>query len=300
MGTTILRFEKIKNMANVRGAGAHQYRHHADTPNADPEKKSRNRGFAGTNNLGADVQAKLNELDKQPRKNAVIAMDGLLTLSPEMLETSENLNAWGLGVQDWLKDTFGDNLVNAVVHLDESSPHVHFTVVPMSKNDKGENRLNARDMFNKFNLSDYQKSYFAKMKTIFPDLEPPSHGSKRKHTDLKEFYSQLDEIKSELKTMGVEMLEEIKGECKETLMSKYLPRVDSVIKNLAEELEGRLTDDMKAKVKNEMTEAIEEGVNKAFDNTPTVNNAVAKIEDKIENAKVEISAGKPRRMRMGK
>jgi hypothetical protein len=170
----------------------------------------------------------------------------------------------------------------------------------MSKNDKGENRLNARDLFNKFNLSDYQKSYFAKMKTIFPDLEPPSHGSKRKHTDLKDFYSQLDEIKAELKTMGVEMLEEIKGECKETLLNKYLPRVDGVINTLTEELEGRLTDEMKAKVKKEMTEAIEDSVNNAFVNTATVNNAVAKMEDKIENAKVEIAAGKPRRMRMGK
>ncbi|MFS1473613.1 MobV family relaxase [Vibrio lentus] len=300
MGTTILRFEKIKNMVNVRSAGAHQYRHHADTPNADPSKKIRNRGFVGTHNLGADVQAKLDELDKQPRKNAVLCIDGLLTLSPEALEGKENLNKWYVGAQEWLKETYGDNLVNAVVHLDESSPHIHFTIIPMSKNDKGENRLNARDLFNKFNLSHYQKSYFAKMETIFPDLDSPSHGSKRKHTDLKEFYIQLDEIKADLKLMGVDMLGEIKKECKQALFNKYLPRIDDVIQNLVDEFDGRLTNEMKAKVKKEMSEVIRKGVDNAFDNTPIVDNLVAKVEDKIQNSKVEISAGKPRRMRMGK
>ena len=54
--TTILRFEKVKHIANVRQAGAHQHRHHLETPNADPALKSKNVTLVGDSNLGKTVQ----------------------------------------------------------------------------------------------------------------------------------------------------------------------------------------------------------------------------------------------------
>lgn len=291
MGTTILRFEKQKSMANIRSAGAHQYRHHADTPNADPKLKSKNVGLVGTNNLGADVQAKLETLDKLPRKNSVLAMDGLITLSPELLTEKDNLNAWANKTRDWLKAEFGDNLANAVLHMDESSPHIHFTVVPINTNEKGERHLNARDMFNKFTLSNLQKKYFEEMRKYIPELESPRHGAKRKHTDLKDFYRQLDSIKDELKTAGHEMLNNIKQECEETLLNKYLPLVDKSINRMAEELEGRLTEEMRLQLKKEFNETLRGEITNAFENTATLNKAMERMEHKIETAKVELTQG---------
>ncbi|MDF4835329.1 plasmid recombination protein, partial [Vibrio parahaemolyticus] len=124
MGTTILRFAKIKNVANIRQAGAHQHRHHKNTPNANPQLNKLNRYFHGTNNLAADVKGRLEILDKEPRKNSVLAMEGLLQLSPELIkpdgkEDIEVLREWYKQSKEWLNNEFGDNLVNAVLHRDE-------------------------------------------------------------------------------------------------------------------------------------------------------------------------------------
>ncbi|MDE1294735.1 MobV family relaxase [Vibrio aestuarianus] len=159
MTTTILRFEKHKHFVNIRQAGAHQHRHHKETKNADNLRTHLNRTFIGSSNLVSDVKTRLDTLTKQPRKNSVLAMDGILSLSPEVFidGTKEDqyraLRTFALASKAWLVNTFGDNVVNAVLHRDESSPHVHFTVVPIQENDLGQSKLNARDLFNKKNAS---------------------------------------------------------------------------------------------------------------------------------------------------
>ncbi|URM14692.1 plasmid recombination protein [Vibrio splendidus] len=186
-------------MANIRQSGAHQFRHHIDTPNADPAKKSRNHTFYGSGNLGKDVQSRLEQLTKLPRKNAVLAMDGLVSLSPKLLKTKINLNVWAKGTLNWLQKRFGENLVSAVVHLDESSPHMHFTVIPLDQKADGRKVLNARDMFNKWQLADMQRSYNETMQKHIPEVAPPKYGSKASHTSIKTFYAELEEIRQGLR-----------------------------------------------------------------------------------------------------
>lgn len=198
MSTTILRVEKVKSMANVRQSGAHQFRHHVDTPNADPERKSLNHTFVGSGNLGRDVQSRLDTLTKAPRKNAVLAIDGLVTLSPELFKTKGNLVKWGNQTHKWLKEQFGENLVSAVVHRDESNPHMHFTVVPVDEKADGRRVLNARDMFDKWQLSDMQRSYNEAMRGCIENVQAPKHGSKARHTTISQFYDVLNNEQDEL------------------------------------------------------------------------------------------------------
>lgn len=48
------------------------------------------------------------------------------------IEESGNLDNWCMDNLDWLKETFGeDNLVSAVLHMDEKTPHIHATIVPI-------------------------------------------------------------------------------------------------------------------------------------------------------------------------
>jgi hypothetical protein len=76
----------------------------------------------------ADIARKINE--KQIR-----ALRFMLTGSPEdmkRIEVSGKLDEWCRDSLDWVKETFGkDNLVLAVLHLDEKTPHIHATVVPI-------------------------------------------------------------------------------------------------------------------------------------------------------------------------
>ncbi|EID4343177.1 plasmid recombination protein [Vibrio vulnificus] len=269
MGTTILRVEKIKSMANIRQSGAHQFRHHANTPNADPAKKSRNHTFLGSGNLGKDVQGRLDELTIPPRKNAVLAIDGLVTLSPELFKTKGNLNKWAHSTRDWLKDRFGDNLVSAVVHLDESNPHMHFTVVPLDEKPDGRKVLNARDMFDKWQLSDMQRSYNETMVKHIPSVEPPKYGSKAQHTKLKHFYAELDSMADQLHQSMLEVKAEMMNEAQASIIGRLAPMIERQFQDVEAKLGNPIPEEMRKELMELHTKKAQGVLSFAFEESKT-------------------------------
>lgn len=292
MGTTILRFEKIKNLENIKQAGFHYRRQHKKTPNANPNLRKLNRYFHGSNNLVDDVNNRLKTLDKLPRKNAVLAMEGILQLSPELIkpdgkEDIEVLKVWFNQSRRWLKEQFGENLVNAVLHRDEQTPHIHFVVVPLvDKN--GKRSLSARDMFGKSELSRMQKSYYEAMENHIPNIEPPKFGSKRSHTDIKHFYEILDKLKLEMQVAAEKMLEQLKDDCMATLKNKYLPLVDKAIERVEHQLEDSLSVEVKDKIQEAYKQELEKAID-AFKDTPTMNGLNTRVEESIHNAKLGVT-----------
>lgn len=238
MHTTILRFEKHKHFVNIRQAGAHQHRHHASTPNADKCRSHLNRTFIGSSNLESDVKKRLDILTKQPRKNAVLAMDGVLTLSPELFhagtkeEQHHTLKKFALISKHWLTQTFGANVVNAVLHRDESSPHIHFTVVPIQQTSLGEYKLNARDMFNKEALHNFQRNYFDSMNKHFPSLLPPKFKEKTSHTTLKEFYAGINKLEGKMEHFFYSELDQQKIQLQGKLKESIRQHIDTWLAQL--------------------------------------------------------------------
>lgn len=76
------------------------------------------------------------------RKNAVHAVEVVLTFSPGALAPGDPLKKWAEANMSWLEQTFGgrQNIINAVLHLDETTPHIHAMVIPIDERGK----LNAR------------------------------------------------------------------------------------------------------------------------------------------------------------
>ncbi|WP_100752572.1 MobV family relaxase [Vibrio salilacus] len=182
---TILRFEKIKDYNNLNLSNSHVYRY-LETPNANPNIM--NKKLRGSGNVVKDVKRKFEENDINPRKNAVLCIEAVLSLSPDFFQSNTNTKDFAISAREWLISEFGDNLVSAVLHLDEKTPHVHAHIVPIT----GDSRLSARELFNKSTLPDYQKSYLKKMKKIEPKLKY-NKGSKLEHTKLKDYYSMINE-----------------------------------------------------------------------------------------------------------
>ncbi|HBC3926830.1 TPA: plasmid recombination protein [Vibrio parahaemolyticus] len=245
MGTTILRVEKLKSMANIRQSGAHIHRHHANTPNADPALKHRNIRAIGSTNLASDVQARLDTLSKPPRKNAVLAVDGILSLSPDLLKNEENVKKWGNAALGWLREEFGENLVSVVLHRDESTPHLHFTVVPVDEKENGRRVLNARDMFDKWKLAEMQRSYNKAIQKRLENVQEPNYGSKARHTTIAQFYEVLNAEQDNL-------VRGIVGRLREHLEAGMASKFDALLQGLDSHVSERMDrtgDEMQEKLR---------------------------------------------------
>ena len=79
-----------------------------------------------------------------------------------------------------------ETFASAVVHLDEKTPHMHVTFVPLTE----DNRLSAKEIIgNKAKLSQWQSAYWEHMVSKYPDLERGESADKtdRKHIPPRVF-----------------------------------------------------------------------------------------------------------------
>lgn len=139
MSYAILRIEKAKTMANVGSRAAHNMRQNPTAaPHADPAKRVLNRVLIGPSDAAGVVAAVEQKLASVPkfRKDAVRAVELLMTASPEFFDSAgPDKKKWTNWMRDslaWLRQTWGaENVVSAVLHRDEATPHIQAFVVPI-------------------------------------------------------------------------------------------------------------------------------------------------------------------------
>ena len=178
-----------------------------ETPSADITKSANNECFIGDNNQSlvqlvrdriGDNGGKKIRTSADPKQSAVLAFEMMLTASPEYFRPDDpgaagewqpdKLRAWEQLSAQWLKGSYGDNIVRATFHRDEVTPHIHAVVVPL--NEKGH--INARDyMGGKDKLRALQDSYAEAMKPL--GLSRGIRGSKTKYERVKDYYKSVSQ-----------------------------------------------------------------------------------------------------------
>lgn len=140
----------------------------------------------------------------------------------------------------WLHETFGkENIVSCVLHMDEKTPHLHATIVPIvhterqrreregekKYNTKSGPRLSADDMLKRAKLHEYQNTYAAAMSEF--GLKRGIVGSTARHiatsTHYKQQMQQLEENIANLQE-EVEKTKEGKNTLLAILAKATLPR----------------------------------------------------------------------------
>ena len=100
------------------------------------------------------------ETRKKTRKDAVVLLDGLFTASPEFFEgkKTQEIKKYFEDCLDFYVKEYcqGDEtrVLNAVIHLDETTPHMQVASIPVYTSESG-NRLNAKIIMG--NKTDYRK-----------------------------------------------------------------------------------------------------------------------------------------------
>jgi len=201
MAYAILRVAKLKQ-SNLPGSSSHTHRERA-TPNADPELTSTNKTLLGRRPID-DVKARVAEITearqeagaRKIRSDAVVAVEHVLTASPEFFEGADqdNIDQWASDCLQFLKNKYGnDNIVCAELHLDESTPHLHAYHVPASHDPQGIPTLSAKNFYNgKNKLSQLQTEYAEHLKQAGHDLQRGLKGSRAEHQHIRQFYSQIN------------------------------------------------------------------------------------------------------------
>lgn len=121
--------------SDFTGAFNHNFRLEV-TPNIDTSKSHLNRELIplreGEKTYTQAYKRRLKEGGvKNVQKNNVLGEDIMLTYSRNAI-SEDDLEAWIKVNLDWLDRRFGrENIISAVLHLDESSPHIHAIVVPV-------------------------------------------------------------------------------------------------------------------------------------------------------------------------
>ena len=109
--------------------------------NADANRTQLNRELiafpAGVKNRTDAIQFRIDHagLHRKVGKNQTKAIRIILTGTHEQMMKIANdgkLDNWINANMKWLKNTFGsENLVSCVLHMDEKTPHLHATIVPI-------------------------------------------------------------------------------------------------------------------------------------------------------------------------
>lgn len=159
-----------------------------------------------SNNWLQDIDNEIKAAGAKTRSNSVLALDTIYTASPEFFQGKANTENDKF-FQDCLKfheSRFG-HIISAVVHYDETTPHLHVISVPLTK----DNRLSARDVIgNKSKMSKTQDAFFEQVGRGY-GLERGIHmdgQEKKEHISAQEH--ELREIRQKI-TRGQEELEAI-------------------------------------------------------------------------------------------
>lgn len=192
MQYAILRHGKIK--APLLGAAiAHNHRTSSvEKVNIDAARTPLNMVMKGAGTVAERVAEKLKALTTKVRKDAVVAVELVLSASPEWfnglttdragLVKHPKFKQWANASVAWARQEFGGNVVDVAVHLDESSPHIHVLAVPLTR----DGRLCAKDVLSKKELIRRQDSYSHAMLPFGLDRGLAAKDTKRRHIKLTE------------------------------------------------------------------------------------------------------------------
>ena len=198
--------KRFKSSGQIAACDKHNERER-ETPNADISKSASNECFVGNNGRSlvdlvweriGDNGGKKIRTSADPKHSAVLAFEMTLSASPEYFRPDnpgaagewqmDKLEAWEQLSAQWLKDSYGDNLIRATFHRDESTPHIHAVIVPL--NEKGH--INAKTYIGgREKLAALQDSYAKAMQPL--GLSRGIRGSRVQHERIQDYYKSVNQ-----------------------------------------------------------------------------------------------------------
>ena len=236
MAYAILRFAKHKGGAS-KALSAHHERTkeiYASNPDIDKNRTMQNYHIVTPRwSYEQEIRHRIRTAGCRVRKDSVKFVDTLVTVSPEFAKAHEaEMPEYFMRAFGFLKERVGEeNIISAVVHMDEKTPHMHLCFVPLTR----DKRLSAKEILgNKKSMIRWQDDFYACMAERWPELErgTPAVETKRRHLTPQWYKkvtamdAKLEQLEATLNNINVFNAGKKREEAV-ALLAQLLPEVES-------------------------------------------------------------------------
>lgn len=192
VGYAVVHMMKIKSGA-VGGIQSHNNREHEPktNPDVDMSRSEDNYDLIPCDNYKRSIKEKLSNLvesSRAVRKDAVVVCNFIVTSDNETMDAlgADRQRGFFQDSVKWFSDRYGaDRVLNATVHMDETTPHLHIGVMPITQ----DGRLSAKAIFTKTEMKAIQTEFARDVGKKY-GLERGVEGSERTHLSEARFKEQ--------------------------------------------------------------------------------------------------------------
>jgi len=183
----------------------------------------------------AEAEKQIAEVGCRTRTDSVRVVETLITASPEFFKDKKKAQVkeyFEHALKFILKHVPQERILSAVIHVDEKTPHMHLSFVPITD----DGRLSAKDIVgNRKKLTWWQDEFWKHMVKKYPDMERGESASEtgREHIPPRLFKQAIKLNKQ--REMLMNLLTEInplnakkKAAEIEALLDEYIPGVEQM------------------------------------------------------------------------
>ena len=204
---------KIGNLGGLQRHDERTLQHHSN-PDIDvsksldnfsvlpPERLDRSRSL---HKQVQEIIADERVSNRAVRKDAVVLAEWVISSDSAFFEglSSDETERFFTDAYQWFANHFGaDHIPYATVHMDETTPHMHMGVIPLTNG-----RLSAKTIFNREALRFIQADLPQKLNEKGWNIERGERGSKRKHLSIERYKEVAESLKQGEPLFDVSKLE---------------------------------------------------------------------------------------------
>ena len=183
----ILRFAKYKGpeIGHIESHNERTKEKYASNPDVDTSRSHLNFHLVTPRRkYRTEAEKQIAEAGCRTRSDSVRVVEALVTASPEFFKGKKKseIKAYFQEALAFIeKYQAKDTIISAVVHMDEKTPHMHLSFVPLTE----DGRLSAKEIVgNKKKLTWWQDEFWKHMVKKYPDLERGESASETGRTHI--------------------------------------------------------------------------------------------------------------------
>lgn len=234
----ILRFAKYKGpeISRIEAHNERTKENYASNPDIDKSKSKYNIHLVKpVGRYRAEAERQIAEVGCRTRTDSVRVVETLITASPDFFKNKKRAEVreyFEHALKFILKHIPEERILSAVIHVDEKTPHMHLSFVPITD----DGRLCAKEIIgNRKKLTQWQDEFWKHMVKKYPDMERGESASEtgREHIPPRLFKEAIhlnrmkDQIMQILADTNV-LNKKTKTEELEALLKKYIPSVEQM------------------------------------------------------------------------